>query len=398
MAQVSTRLRFASAASDLPSTPAAVEEVIAALRGQLAGDIDLLMVFATAHHDDGFARMGEQFAAALAPRVMLASSAEGVITLRRELQRGPALAALAASLPGARIEPFTFDQINWAATATEPDLLRQALQKGEAPIKAVVLVADSFSTPITQQLPAFAEALPGVPVVGGMASGARQPGGNRLLVNGRVMDKGAIGFTVAGDIDVTCTLSQGCRPIGRPLLITRSKRHVVLELGGRKALDAVTHTLHGLSDEDRTLVRDNGLLIGRVINEYKSRFGRGDFLIRNLMGYDEKTGYIAINDTSVRTGQTIQFHVRDQRTAREDFALLLEAQKIHGPAAGALLFTCNGRGLNLFNQPHEDAVMVADALGDAPLAGFFAAGEIGPVGNQNFLHGHTASLIVFRPA
>ena len=139
-------------------------------------------------------------------------------------------------------------------------------------------------------------------------------------------------------------------------------------------------------------------MVGRVINEYKDRFGRGDFLIRNIVGIDPKARYLAISDPQTRAGQTIQFHVRDDKTAIEDFQMLLEAQNLHGPAAGALLFSCNGRGTRLFSNPNTDATIIHDALGNIPLAGFFCAGEIGPVAGQNFLHSHTASLAVFRPA
>jgi len=166
--------------------------------------------------------------------------------------------------------------------------------------------------------------------------------------------------------------------------------------GGRNALAVIQEMLREVPERDTQMVQSNGLLVGRVINEYKGHFGRGDFLIRGVVGVDQEAGYIAIGDPQIRVGQTIQFHVRDQRTAEEDFQLLLEAQKLHGDAGGALLFSCNGRGTRLFDHPDADATMIHHALGDLPLAGFFAAGEIGPVGKENFVHGHTASLVVFR--
>ena len=169
------------------------------------------------------------------------------------------------------------------------------------------------------------------------------------------------------------------------------------KLGGRNAVDVVSQTVRGLSKADRDLVRANGLLIGRVIDEYKSRFGRGDFLIRKLDRCDERRRYIAIHDTAVRPGQTVQFHIRDQHTAAEDASMLLAGQEVYGPAAGALLFSCVGRGLSLFDRPDTDVTMVRDALGGVPLAGFFAAGQMGPVGPHSFLHRHAASLVVFRP-
>ncbi|HEB60654.1 MAG TPA: hypothetical protein ENJ06_02415, partial [Phycisphaeraceae bacterium] len=138
-----------------------------------------------------------------------------------------------------------------------------------------------------------------------------------------------------------------------------------------------------------------GLLLGKVIDEYKDHFGRGDFLIRGIIGADPKAGILAIEEP-LRVGQTVQLHVRDATTADEDLKLLLDGQKIHDQPAAALLVSCNGRGKKLFDQPHHDVLAVKQALGDIPLAGFFAAGEIGPIGNRSFLHGHTASLVLFR--
>ena len=115
-----------------------------------------------------------------------------------------------------------------------------------------------------------------------------------------------------------------------------------------------------------------------------------------MVGVDSDEGYIAIGDPSVRTGQTIQFHLRDALSAEDDLRMMLAAQQVHGEASGALLFSCTGRGHHLFDQPDADAGMVYEALGDSPLAGFFCAGEIGPVGDQSYVHSHTACLAVFR--
>jgi small ligand-binding sensory domain FIST len=263
-------------------------------------------------------------------------------------------------------------------------------------VKLILLLADPFSTPISKMLPLFNRGFPQTPIIGGMASAAAKPGDNRLLYNGRVLEQGAVGLLMSGRIDVQCTVSQGCRPIGKPLVITKSQRHVVQQLSGRNALEVVQEMVRKLSAEDRQLVQSHGLLVGRVINEYKSRFGRGDFLIRSISGVDEESGYIGVADTAVRTGQTVQFQVRDKQTAEQDLAFLLEAQKLHGQAGAALLFSCNGRGTRLFDEPDTDARILRQALGPVPLVGCFAAGEIGPVGEENFLHGHTVSLVTFR--
>ena len=124
---------------------------------------------------------------------------------------------------------------------------------------------------------------------------------------------------------------------------------------------------------------------------------RGDFLVRNVLGLDRSSGALAITDR-VRVGQTVQFHVRDAQTADEDLrALLQQDRATHTrPPAGALLFSCNGRGMRLFPQPDHDAAAVRAAVGDVPLAGLFAQGELGPVGGRNFIHGFTASLALFE--
>ncbi len=396
-------LMFASAMSDKPLTTDAQGEVLDTLTQQLGDShADLVLVFATMHHEAGFQQLCADLEAQLKPRVILGCTCSGVIGIRHELQEGPGLSVLAGAMPGAALQGFSYEQFDWPAVLDAPSALRDTIDlsgdpndTGDGPC-AILLLADPYSTPMVKLLPAFASAFGPVPVIGGMASGASASGENRLTLNGEVMREGAVGVAIGGSVDLQTTVSQGCRAIGEPMLITRNHRHVVQELGGRNPLMVMRQMVARLDPADRDLIQHNGLHIGRVINEYKSRFGRGDFLIRNMVGVDADEGYIAIGDPRVRTGQTIQFHVRDARSAEDDLRMLLAAQEVHGDARGTLLFTCNGRGRNLFDQPHADASMVHDALGDVPLAGCFCAGEIGPIGGQSHLHGHTACLAVFR--
>jgi small ligand-binding sensory domain FIST len=398
-----TRLRFASAVSDAPVTADAQRHVLEALSAQLGGGkADLVVVFATMQHRAALKQACDELEAALQPRVIVGCSCSGVIGVKRELQEGPGLSVLAGVMPGAALQGFSYEQIDWPAVMDAPSALRETIDlsgdlndTGDGP-RAILLLADPFSTPMVRLLPAFGSAFGDVPVIGGLASGAAESGRNRLVLNGVEMRDGAVGVAIGGKVDVQTTVSQGCRAIGEPMVITRSRRHVVQELGGRNPLMALQHMVARLDPEDRELIQHNGLHVGRVINEYKSRFGRGDFLIRNMIGVDTDEGYLAIGDTRVRTGQTIQFHLRDARSAEDDLRMMLAAQQVHGEAAGALLFSCTGRGTNLFDHEHADATMVHDALGDVPMAGFFCAGEIGPIGDQSHLHGHTACLAVFR--
>jgi small ligand-binding sensory domain FIST len=272
-----------------------------------------------------------------------------------------------------------------------------ALQDAEPGRAAVLILGDPFTFPTDVFLQDMNEAHRGVPVVGGMASGTRGPGECRLLLGDRVVNQGAVGVLLRGDVGLRCLVSQGCKPIGRHMVVTKAHDNVIAEVGGKSPLRQLQELWPTLSQDDQALMQRGGLHVGRVINEYQGEFRRGDFLIRNVLGLDQESGSLAITDR-VRVGQTVQFHVRDAATADEDLQSLLQQERSthEKRPAGALLFSCNGRGTRLFGQPHHDAGAVRSQLGPLPLAGFFAQGELGPVGGQNFIHGFTASLALFE--
>jgi small ligand-binding sensory domain FIST len=225
-----------------------------------------------------------------------------------------------------------------------------------------------------------------------MASAARGAGGNRLALGTRVRTGGAVGAFLGPGADVATLVSQGCRPFGDPLVVTRAEHNLVYELAGRPALEqVVAQARDSLSEEEVVLLESGGLHLGRVIDEHKDHFDRGDFLVRNVMGADRSSGAIAVGDT-LALGTIVQFHIRDAATADEDLHAMVAASR----ADAALVFTCNGRGTRLFGEPHHDVRVLSEHLGAVPMAGFFAAGELGPVGGRNFLHGFTASVALLR--
>jgi small ligand-binding sensory domain FIST len=229
-----------------------------------------------------------------------------------------------------------------------------------------------------------------------MASGGAGPGDGPLVLDGAVVAGGAAGVLLRGPVGIRSIVSQGCRPVGRPMVITKGRENVIAELGGRTPLAQLQELWQSLAPAEQALMQ-RGVHVGRVINEYQGEFQRGDFLVRNVLGLDRDSGALAITE-HVRVGQTVQFHVRDAETADEDLHALLQLDlSAHErPPAGALVFSCNGRGTRLFKQPHHDARAVRSEAGAVPLAGFFAAGELGPVGGQNFIHGFTASVVLFE--
>jgi small ligand-binding sensory domain FIST len=243
-------------------------------------------------------------------------------------------------------------------------------------------------------LKAFNQECDGIPIIGGMASGARQPGETALFLNESVIREGLVGVSFAGDVAVDVIVSQGCRPVGPVFEVTDATYNVIDSLDGQSPMARIQALVDDLDEEDRDLLQ-NGLFIGRAIDSKKESLGRGDFLVRGVMGVDGNSGSIAIGDTIV-AGERVQFHLRDARTAREDLEMMLSPQSLFGAPSGALLFSCNGRGTRLYDEPDGDISAITGCFRGLDVAGFFCAGEIGSIGGKNFLHGHTASLALIR--
>ena len=260
---------------------------------------------------------------------------------------------------------------------------------------ALLVLGDPFSFPADGLLQRLGEDQPAAVVVGGMASAAAQPGENRLLLGQTVHDRGAVAVYLHGRTRLRTVVSQGCRPIGEPFVITKAEDNVIYQLGGRSAYERLKDVYSTLATRERQMLQ-RGLHVGRVVNEYQDHFEQGDFLVRNVMGADAEQGAIAVGDY-LKPGQTVQFHIRDAETADAELRQLLARARDQGARPqGALLFSCNGRGTRLFPQPHHDVTAIEQTFGRIPIAGFFAAGELGPIGGKSFLHGFTASIALFE--
>jgi small ligand-binding sensory domain FIST len=351
-------------------------------------------VFFTNHFEDDGVVISRELRKRLGLSVIIGGSAEGVVGPRHEYENEPALAVWAAALPaGALARPFHFgkDELDAAARSADWHALLGEVEAADRP--AFVAVADPYSADVSAVLDGLNQHFAGAPLLGGMASGAEAPGQAALICNDEVRRDGVVGVALAGSVAVEALVSQGCRPVGRPLIVTKADRHIIFTLGGKRALDTLVEVFEDASEAEQRLMQ-RGIFLGRAIKEEKAEFKRGDFLIRNLMDKDDRSGAIAVNDF-IRPGVTVQFHVRDAATADEDLKDLAARQ----PApAGALLFCCNGRGVGLFQARDHDVAALNSAWGQTPIAGFFCAGELGPVGGRNFIHGYTASVALFREA
>jgi len=329
--------------------------------------------------------------------LVLGCTGGGVLGKDRELESTPALSLAAAHLPRVELHPFTISTEE-SAQPQAPGFWIEKLGATPSEDPIGILLPEPFSCDVMTLVSSLQAAYPKLPLIGGLASGAQEAGENALFLNEEVVKEGAVGLLLTGDVTLQTIVAQGCRPIGRAFIITKAEENVILELAGLPATEALRQILDTLPEKDRRLAQ-RALFLGIVMDERKEKFGCGDFLIRNLIGMDRSMGALAIGDR-VRVGQTVQFQVRDADSSKEDLQLLLKesiSTSSPMPSTGGLLFSCLGRGQDLYGEPHYDLRTIQAALGNIPIAGFFCNGEIGPVGGHNFVHGFTSSLGLFRP-
>jgi small ligand-binding sensory domain FIST len=378
---------FAAAMSQHPDFAVATGDVVGRVLealGDPESPPDLAMLFVTPVHAAVLKEIVTTVNATLRPASMLGCAAVSVVGGEKEVERGPAI-----SLWAGRTGPVTPFHLR---VAQSPDGLTFTGWPETIPddASALLLLPDPFSFPTDDLLRRMEEDRPGLPVVGGMASIARRPGENRLVIDDRVVNDGAVGAFLGPQVDVSTVVSQGCRPVGSPFVVTRAEQNIVYELAGRSAVERLQEVAATLPDDDRELLADL-VQIGRVIDENKLDFGPGDFLVRGVLGADPNSGALRVGDI-VDVGSTAQFQVRDATTADQELRKMVDGRS----ADAALVFTCNGRGTHLFPEPHHDAMVVSESLGGAPIAGMFCAGELGPIGGHNFMHGFTASVVLLR--
>jgi len=375
---------YAAALSEHPLPTHAAGEVVGEVLEQLGDRPDVAVLFVNARLAGVIEDLVTTVRGVLKPGLLVGTTTSTVIGGGREIEEKPAVSLWAGRLDGVTPVRLAAQRVDAGFRLTGLDAVELAASH------SLLLLADPFSLPIDGIISHLAEHHPHLTVIGGLASGAVQPGGNRLVLDGDLHHDGAVGFLLSGSTRVETVVSQGCRPIGRALVVTRSDGNLVAELAGRPAAERLAQIVAELDEDDRVLLR-NGLHAGRVIDEHKLDFTRGDFLIRNVMGIDRESGVVAVGD-NFPIGATMQFQVRDATSADEDLRHLLEGAR----ADGALLFSCTGRGTHMFGEADHDASVLSGEIGGIAVAGMSCAGEIGPVGGRPFLHGFTASIALFK--
>jgi len=387
---------FSSAVSQKPVAADALAAILTQLDSGVTDSPDLVVYFFTPDHVRHAESLLQAIKETLSPKHLIGCVAESVVATGKEIEEAPALSLFAAKWPKEKnVTIETFD-LHYEETSEGKTFLGwpDGLVGGFSGRGGMILLGDQITCPIDRFLDQVNEDFPGLPVVGGMASGTRGPGSSRLVSDRGVFRSGAVGVLLSGDVGMHAMVSQGCRPVGHPMVVTKGEGNIIHELGGKRPLHKLQEMWKLLPASEQRLF-EKGLHLGIVLDEFAQEFNQGDFLVRNC-GLMQGNGALVVGD-KVRTGQTVQFQVRDAQSADIDLRMALEDYKKsrRNMPGGCLMFTCNGRGSKLFPNSSHDAQCVEMLMGRIPMAGFFAMGELGPVGGQNFIHGFTASLVFF---
>ena len=390
-------MQFASAISQEKDPAAALKALCEEVRKSLPENPHLVLFFVSPAYNADWTELADALRRSLGNPLLIGCSSSGVIGGDLEVEFLPAMSLVAAHLPDVTLHPFTVSPIELELSMTAGKKWTSRIGVSLSQTPSFIIIPEPFSCDAMQLLNDLNEDFKERPVIGGLASGGTDPGGNFLFLNDDLIEDGAVGVALTGNVFLETIVSQGCRPVGERYIVTKTDENAILELKGKSPVEILGELFATLSLRDRALAQ-HSLFLGVVMDEMKTEFKRGDFLIRNILGADPTSGALIVGDRFA-VGQTVQFHLRDAKTSEEDLRTLLEERlpsfKLH-PPRGMLLFSCQGRGRELYGKPHHDIRMIRSFTGESAIAGFFCSGEIGPVGGKTYLHGYTSSLGIFR--
>ncbi|MCH7844088.1 MAG: FIST C-terminal domain-containing protein [Chloroflexi bacterium] len=392
-------MKWASALSEQPVLDDAVAECGAAIKASIGDEaLDLAVAFISPHHEDSYDRVADLITENLGAKHVFGCSGGGVIGNGQEIEQRAGISITAAILPGVAIKPFHLQVHRLPDLDAGPDKWEDLIGVPADRDPHFIMLADPYSFPVQDLLMGMDFAYPRATKIGGLASGANRQGGNALFLDGQFLRTGAIGLALDGNITVDTVVAQGCRPIGKPMRVSKSDRNMLVELDGEPPMTVLRNMVQELPERDQELL-GHSLFLGVVMDELIENPVQGDFLIRNVVGMDQNTGGLAIGEM-LKEGQLVQFHLRDAETSADDLQAVLSRyadEHRENDIPGALLFSCLGRGQYLYGRPNHDTEIFREKLGAVPLGGFFCNGEIGPVSGTTFLHGYTSSFGLFRP-
>ncbi len=388
---------FSSGLSTAADGLAGVQELAQKIRKDFKGascDIAILFI-SEGYQQTPSPDLARAFYEAVRPRFFIGCNSSGVIGDGSEIEMEPGLSVMAMHLPGIRVTPFVIAPHELAILDTGAELV-EILGLDPAARPKFISLGEPMSCDITKFLTLLNQGYPDAPVIGGLASGVVVGTDNWLILGKEIYPEGVVGLALEGAIEFENVVSQGCRPIGEPLIITKSEQNVVYELAGQPVLEVLGKVYEALSPDDQQLAK-HSLFVGMVMDEKRHKLKRGDFLIRNIMGVDYDKNALVVGEL-LAPGQTFQFQLRDAKAAEEDLECLLQNLPAYNAsqATGGILVSCCGRGKGLFKEADHDVRMIRKLHGPVPLTGFFANGEFGLINRKNYVHGYTSSLTLLR--
>jgi small ligand-binding sensory domain FIST len=374
----------------------ALAEAAAGVHAALGGSQpDIVFAFASPHHAEHYARIPEAVGSAFGGAPVFGCSGAGIIGGGREVERSAALTLVGAVMPGVELRCFALDAGEIPSADAAADTWHARTEVAPAELAGLLIAGDPFSCDAAALVAGLDRAYPDAVKIGGIASGGSQPGQTALFAGTQTTGSGMIGLALSGNVVVDTLVAQGCRPIGTPMFVTRTDGNVILELDGRAASRVLQEIYEASNERDRALMR-KALFVGLATEPGREIYRPGDFLVRNILGLDARTGALAVA-APLRQNGVVQFHVRDAETSAHDLTALLRGYAARGNRpSGALMFSCMGRGVGLYGQPNHDIDELREQLGEVPTGGFFCNGEIGPVGGHTQLHGYTSSIALLR--
>jgi small ligand-binding sensory domain FIST len=391
-------MRWASAVDTDSSLDSAVERAAETVfLGLGRQEPDLVIAFVSAEHSARFDAVAELLQREFESAFLFGCCASGVIGGGREIEDRAAISLTGALLPGVKLKGTHLDAAQVPPTYADPRQWEDALRMTANQQPSFLVLADPHSFETEPFVRGLDRAYPLAPKIGGLASGARQVGGTALYLGNQVYHSGCITLALTGNIDVDTLVAQGCRPIGDPMFVTVAHENLIREIDGHSPREVLAELFERLPPSDRELFSES-LFLGLAMRTDTSHYVPGDFLIRNILGMDPQSGALWVN-ANVPANGVVQFHLRDAATSAHDVERTLTSYRASRQVtqdAGALLFSCTGRGMGLYGQADHDSNAFRRLVADLPIGGFFCGGEIGPIHNATYLHGYTSAFAVFR--
>ncbi len=389
----------AEGSSRHPDARTAGLEVAEQLEAAGAAGSAIVVAFASFHHTQAMPEVMESLRAVLKPERLLAATASSIAVGDAELEGSPAIAAVAFRLPEVTSRPIRILADDGPPESWSEATLHRHFGFADdgTPPAGILLFTDPFGPAPAALLARLGRVAGGPPpLVGGIATGSSQFGGQVLCIDGHLERTGAVGLSLHGRVAFDWIVSSAARAIGAPAVVTSSKGSTLKTLGGRPAIEVAQRACEDLDERSSTLI-ERGLFVGVANDESAERPEQGGYLLHPVVSANPKRGELLLAE-SIRPGRTVRFHLRDPESGNDDLDLALDQAQLRPKPAVAIAAISSARGKTLFGSAGHDAAAIQRRVGPMPLVGAATAGELAPRGGTNRPHSLTVAAALVRPS